>query len=155
MSVLAGQPRNATVVVPSRIEATVLEIQRPALRLLRKLKKFGDLLESNYRQHGLDRTFLEVEPARPLKPELVDKLKRATRFTVYAKDHILFQEGDPIEKLFFVNSGWVRRVRGITSDVKLSRIVTSKPVLGEMVMEVDEDVGFDFLGAGNWLGLDA
>src|SRR5262249_33629332 len=132
-----------TVVVPSRAEATVLEIQRPALRLLRKLKKFGDLLESNYRQHGLDRTFLKIEEPRPLKPELVDKLKRVTRFTIYAKDHILFQEGDPIKKVFFVNNGWIRRVRGITSDVKLARSVTSKPVLGEMVMEVDEGVGLD------------
>src|ERR1043166_1532751 len=95
MSVLAGQPRNATVVVPPQTEATVLEIQRPALRLLRKLKRFGGLLENNYRQHGLDRTFLEVD-ASPLKSELIDKLKRATRFTIYAKDHVLFQEGDPI-----------------------------------------------------------
>src|SRR5262249_52120704 len=125
MSVLAGQPRNATVVVPSEAEATVLEIQRPALRLLRKLKEFGTELESNYRQHGLDRTFLEVEKAShsTLNPELSKKLKNAARFTVHPKDHILFQEGDPIETLFFINSGWVRRVRGITSDVKLSRTV--------------------------------
>ena len=33
MSVLAGQPRNATVIAST--ESTVLEIQRPALRLLR------------------------------------------------------------------------------------------------------------------------
>src|SRR5262245_5703510 len=33
MSVLGGQPRNATVVVPIGMEASVLEIQRPALRL--------------------------------------------------------------------------------------------------------------------------
>src|SRR5215813_12949377 len=41
MSVLAGQPRNATVVVALGAEATILEIDRPALRLLRKLRKFG------------------------------------------------------------------------------------------------------------------
>src|SRR6266480_591933 len=34
MSVLAGQPRNATVIVSPAGKATVLEIQRPALRLL-------------------------------------------------------------------------------------------------------------------------
>src|SRR6266849_4526063 len=48
MAVLAGQPRNATVTVPLGSEATVLELQRPALRLLRKLKTFGQRLDQNY-----------------------------------------------------------------------------------------------------------
>ncbi len=56
MAVLAGQPRNATVMVPPGSEATVLELQRPALRLLRKLKTFGQRLEQNYREHGLERS---------------------------------------------------------------------------------------------------
>src|SRR5438309_1288435 len=44
MSLLSGQPSNATVVVPPGAKARVLEIQRPALRLLRRFKKFGDRL---------------------------------------------------------------------------------------------------------------
>jgi Fe-S-cluster-containing dehydrogenase component/CRP-like cAMP-binding protein len=156
MSVLAGQPRNATVVVPDGVEATVLEIARPALRLLRKLKTFGELLEQNYRQHGVDRTLLEVQEAtrHSFDPELLKKLKGAGRFTVYPKDHLLFKEGDPIEKLIFVNSGWVRRVRGLAADLNVARRLTN-PMLAEKVMEVDKDVGLDFLGAGNWLGLEA
>jgi len=156
MSVLAGQPRNATVVVTKGTSATVLEIQRPALRLLRKLKKFGDRLEHNYRQHGLDHTLLQVQEAthNAFNTELIERLKSATRFKVYAKDHVVFQEGDPIDKLIFINRGWVRRVRGISSDVKLARSLTAKPAFAEMVMELD-DVGLDFIGAGNWLGLDA
>src|SRR5712692_5703181 len=103
MSVLAGQPRNATVVVPSRAEATVLEIQRPALRLLRKLKKFGQRLDGDYRRHGLDRTLLELNEAtnNSFSPELLEELKEASRFTVYAKDHILFREGNEIDRLIF------------------------------------------------------
>src|SRR3977135_1654379 len=41
MAVLAGVERNATVVVPAHGTAVVLEVTRPALRLLRKLPKFG------------------------------------------------------------------------------------------------------------------
>src|SRR5215813_3779947 len=157
MSVLAGERRNATVVVPEGLEAKVLQIQRPALRLLRKLKKFGDRLERNYRQHGLDRTLVEVQEAAQsaFGAELLDKLKAAARFTVYPKDHVLFQPGEPIEKLIFINSGWVRRVRGIATDVKSAAPMTAMPMLGEAVMELGSEVGFDFLGAGNWLGLDA
>src|SRR4030081_2049422 len=41
-SILAGVPRNATVIVPADgTPVTVLELVRPALRLLRSLKKFA------------------------------------------------------------------------------------------------------------------
>ena len=157
MSVLAGQPRNATVIVSAGTEATVLEIQRPAFRLLRKFKTFGNLLEENYRRHGLDRTLIEVQEAthNSFSSELLQQLKEAARFAVYPKDHLLFQEGDSIDKLIFINSGWVRRVLGIASNLTTSRSLTSNPALAEMVMEVDEGIGLDFLGAGNWLGLEA
>jgi Fe-S-cluster-containing dehydrogenase component/CRP-like cAMP-binding protein len=157
MSVLAGQPRNATVVVSAGVEATVLEIQRPALRLLRKLKTFGHRLEEDYRRHGLDRTLLEVQEAThdSFSSELLEKFKEATRFTVYAKDHILFQQGNPIDRLIFIKSGWTRRVRGLASNLTRMRSHVSGPLLADMVMEVDDEIGLDFLGAGNWLGLDA
>src|SRR6266581_1606358 len=157
MSVLAGQPRNATVVVPSGAEATVLEIQRPALRLLRKLKKFGPRFEQNYREHGLERTLLEVQAAtrNAFSAELLEELRQAARFTVYPKDHLLFQEGGSIDRLIFINSGWVRRVRGLASNLRAVRSLSSTPVLADMVTQVDEEVGLDFLGAGNWLGLES
>src|SRR5258708_1479985 len=157
MSDLAGQPRNATVVVSVGTDAKVLEITRPALRLLRKLKTFGETRERNYRQHGVDRTLLEVQEAarNSFSPELLNRLKAAARFTVYPKDHLLFQEGDSLDRLIFINSGWVRRFRGLASNLNLARSLTSTPMLADMVTQVDEEVGLDFLGAGNWLGLES
>jgi Fe-S-cluster-containing dehydrogenase component/CRP-like cAMP-binding protein len=155
MSVLAGQPRNATV--KASTESTVLEIQRPALRLLRKMKEFGHRLEENYRQHGLDRTLLEIQAAtdHAFSSDLLQKLRESARFTIYPKDHLFFREGDPIDKLVFINNGWVRRVRGVAANPTRVRSLTSNPMMADMVMEVDKDVGLDFLGAGNWLGLEA
>jgi Fe-S-cluster-containing dehydrogenase component/CRP-like cAMP-binding protein len=146
-SVLAGQPRNATISVPPETEARVIEIQRPALRLLRKLKQFGHMLDVAYRKYGLDRTLLEVEQATndAFSPELLRQLGDAARFTVYAKNHIIFQEGDPINRLVFIKNGWARRTRGLASN----------PTQADMVMELGKDVGIDFLGAGNCLGLEA
>src|SRR6267142_5297722 len=46
MSVLAGLPRNATVAAPAGSEVTVLEMVRPALRLLRSLKKFAETIDA-------------------------------------------------------------------------------------------------------------
>jgi len=157
MSLLSGQPTNATVMVSPEAEASVLEIQRPALRLLRKLKRFGHLLDENYRRYGLDRTLLDVQQAthNSFSSELLESLKKATRFMVYAKDHILLREGEPINRLIFIKSGWARRVRGIASDLKQVRNLASNPALADLVMELDDDIGLDFLGAGNWLGLDA
>src|SRR5262245_40571144 len=43
MALLAGIERNATISVPSEHESIVLEVSRPALRLLRKLPTFGNI----------------------------------------------------------------------------------------------------------------
>src|SRR6185436_18474823 len=45
MAVLAGVERNATVVVAKHENVVVLEVTRPALRLLRKLPKFGRVID--------------------------------------------------------------------------------------------------------------
>ena len=63
MSVLAGVERNATITVPSGGKATVLEIDRPALRLLRKLPKFGQTLDNTYRAHGFGRVLQDLSQA--------------------------------------------------------------------------------------------
>jgi Fe-S-cluster-containing dehydrogenase component/CRP-like cAMP-binding protein len=157
MSLLSGEPTTATVAVSPEAQATVLEIQRPAMRLLRRFKEFGDKLERDYRRHGLSHTLSEVQEAckNSFSSEMLEKFKDAARFTVYAKDHILFQEGDPIDAIILVISGWVRRSRDLASSSTRMQSTVSGPLIADMVTELSKDVGLDFLGAGNWLGLDA
>src|SRR5262245_52842832 len=52
MSVLAGGTHAATVRAPQSEPAQVLEVSRPALRLLRKFPKFGEMLDRTYRRYG-------------------------------------------------------------------------------------------------------
>src|SRR4030095_2221130 len=87
MSILAGVPRNATVRVPEGGKARVLEVTRPALRLLRKLPKFGQVLDANYRKHGLSRTLIDVRQAtgEAFGQQLLERLGKSARFMVYAK----------------------------------------------------------------------
>src|SRR5262249_28272596 len=96
MSLLAGVPRNATVVVPPDPgSATVLELVRPALRLLRSLKKFAEKVDNTYRLHGLGNALVEVrhEIGQSLsKVELV-ALANLAQFMAYGKHHVLVQEG--------------------------------------------------------------
>jgi Fe-S-cluster-containing dehydrogenase component/CRP-like cAMP-binding protein len=147
MSILAGVPRNATIRVPEGARARVLEVTRPALRLLRKLPKFGQMLDANYRKHGLSRTLIDIgqSAGEDFPQATLDKLGKSARFMVYAKHHVLFREGDPIDRTFFIKNGWVRRVRGLGYG----------GAVGELTVEgLTEDVGVDFLGAGNCLGLE-
>ncbi|HYY97052.1 MAG TPA: 4Fe-4S dicluster domain-containing protein, partial [Pyrinomonadaceae bacterium] len=147
MSILAGVPRNATISVPAGERARVLEVDRPALRLLRKLPKFGEMLDANYRKHGLSRTLIDVQQAtdNEFDQNLSAKLGKSARFTVYAKHHVLFREGDLIDRVIFIKNGWVRRARGLGYAA----------ARGDLLAEgLAEDVGVDFLGAGNCLGLE-
>jgi Fe-S-cluster-containing dehydrogenase component/CRP-like cAMP-binding protein len=146
MAVLAGVERNATVTVPRPASATVLQVSRPALRLLRKLPKFGEALDQTYRAHGFGRILEDLTDAvrGPLDDEIIHKLRDTAKFSVYGKHHVLCQEGKPIERLFVIKSGWVRRVRGVPFDAAATGIV----------LGVGESLGADFLGAGNCLGLE-
>ena len=147
MSVLAGVPRNATIVVPeSSGAATVLEMVRPALRLLRSLKKFAERVDNTYRLHGLGNALVEVreEIDQSLsKVELV-ALANLAKFMAYGKHHVLVQEGTPIEKIFVIKSGWIRRVRGFPVYQDITEGTGPSAFIPE-----------DFLGAGNCLGLEA
>ena len=146
MAVLAGVERNATIAVPAGGTATVLEVTRPALRLLRKLPRFGQALDETYRVHGFGRVLEDLTQAvsDPLNKQIVQKLREISKFVVYGKHHVLCQEGTPIDKIFLIRSGWVRRSRGIPFDAASAGVV----------MGVGVSIGVDFLGAGNCLGLE-
>jgi Fe-S-cluster-containing dehydrogenase component/CRP-like cAMP-binding protein len=148
MALLSGTPRTATVsVAEGKSSALVLEFTRPAIRLLRKLPKFGKALDRNYRTYGLTLTLNELKDFSnaDLSPALLQRLNDATRFAVFEKDHVLFREGDPINRVVFVRNGWIQRVSGVEFN----------PQAAELLLETDESVGLDFLGAGSCLGLDA
>jgi Fe-S-cluster-containing dehydrogenase component/CRP-like cAMP-binding protein len=145
MAVLAGVERNATIVVPPGSRAIVLEVSRPALRLLRKLPRFGQALDETYRLHGFGRVLEDLTHAvGDQNKQIVQRLWEIARFVVYGKHHLLCQEGTPIDKVFLIRSGWVRRSRGIPFEAESAGIV----------MGVGESIGVDFLGAGNCLGLE-
>ncbi len=146
MSVLAGVERNATITVPAESKATVLEIDRPALRLLRKLPKFGQSLDKTYRLHGFGRVLEDLSQVlpEPVSREMVTRLGELANFVVYGKHHVLCQEGQPIDRIILIKSGWIRRVSGIPFSAAESGISVG----------VGESIGVDFLGAGNCLGLE-
>jgi Fe-S-cluster-containing dehydrogenase component/CRP-like cAMP-binding protein len=146
MALLAGIERNATVEVPQNQTAVVLEVTRPALRLLRKLPKFGQILDETYRTHGFARVLEDVAQItdKPLSEALVRELKQSARYMVYGKNHVLCKEKTPVDRVFLIKSGWISRSRGIPFHA-------TSP---EVVISMDESIGVDFLGAGNCLGLE-
>jgi Fe-S-cluster-containing dehydrogenase component/CRP-like cAMP-binding protein len=147
MSILAGVPRNATIISSDNgREATVLEMVRPALRLLRSLKSFAEKVDNTYRQHGLGNTIATIQKdvGEALSAIELVGLGNLAQFMAYGKHHLLVEEGKPIEKLFLIRNGWVRRVRG----VPIYRDITESTAATSLIPE-------DFLGAGNCLGLEA
>ncbi|MGH9766852.1 MAG: cyclic nucleotide-binding domain-containing protein [Blastocatellia bacterium] len=106
MSVLAGVPRNSTVQAPRDQSVRVLEIQRPALRLLKKLPNFGETLDAEYREHGRAVTLRDLGRVAGLGREAISQLEAISKFQVFAKNHALFRAGELIEKLYVLKSGW-------------------------------------------------
>jgi len=147
MAVLAGVPRNATIMAPEDGgPVTILEMVRPALRLLRSLKEFAEKVDTTYREHGVKNTIakLQEDAGTRLGAAELAAIGNLGQFMAYGKHHVLAQEGKPIDKLVLIRSGWVRRVRG--APIFLNTMYESAPSV--FIPE-------DFLGAGNCLGLEA
>jgi Fe-S-cluster-containing dehydrogenase component/CRP-like cAMP-binding protein len=128
MSVLAGVPRSATVKGSTGGPVDILEIQRPALRLLRKLPAFGEALDSSYRSHGRDNIIDELGQKISIAPQIAQELKGIAAFRVFSKNHVLFRERALIDRLYFIRQGWLRRSKGLEAE--------------------------DFIGRGFWFGAD-
>jgi len=114
MSILAGVPRNATVKAPPNKPAQVLEIQRPALRLLRKLPKFGENLDSTYRTHGRDASLEGLRLGSGLTSEMTNELKGYSVFRVFAKNHVLFRQNERVNRVYIIKEGWARRTQTVS-----------------------------------------
>jgi Fe-S-cluster-containing dehydrogenase component/CRP-like cAMP-binding protein len=108
MSVLAGVPRAATVRAPIDQAIQVLEVQRPALRLLRKLPKFAEAMDETYRRHGRQSVIQEINAITNLDDEAVLRLGAISQFRVFAKNHVLFRAGERIDRVYVLKSGWAR-----------------------------------------------
>ncbi len=120
MSVLAGTQRNATVRAPKDSPVQVLEVQRPALRLLRKLSAFGQALDATYRKHGRSNLIQEIAKITDLSGEATKQLEAISKFRVYAKNHTLFRAGELANRLYVLKSGWAR----LTPKTQLMNIET-------------------------------
>jgi Fe-S-cluster-containing dehydrogenase component/CRP-like cAMP-binding protein len=108
MSVLSGVPRAATVRAPKDQAIQVLEVQRPALRLLRKLPKFGETLDATYRRYGRMVVIQDIAKTTQLSDEAIRQLEAISKFRVYAKNHVLFRAGQISNRLYVLKSGWAR-----------------------------------------------
>lgn len=148
MAILSGTRRTASVsVAESEGAAVVLELTRPAIRLLRKLPKFSKALDRNYRAYGLNLTINELRDSEHVEFDdaLLKRFNDAARFAVYEKGHVLFHEGDPINRIFLIRNGWVERVGGMAFN----------PKAAELLIASDETVTLDFVGPGKYLGVEA
>ena len=156
MSVLAGRPSTATVKVPNDQEAVVLEIERPALRLLRKLTSFGKRLDYLYSRHGLSDAVHDIKKGGggAFTDELLEKLREHSSFVVYTKDHLLLRQGDRVNKLIFIKNGWICREL-ITSTENGAPNPTAELIRTDRTEKIEPDIAWDFLGPGNWIGWEA
>ncbi|MBL8150836.1 MAG: cyclic nucleotide-binding domain-containing protein, partial [Blastocatellia bacterium] len=104
MAVIAGVQRAATIKA-SQEGATVLEVLRPAIRMLRKLKKFGAALDLTYRSNGRDTTLNSLTISDDLRKQLTE----LSEFKVLARGHTLVYEGKPMDRVIIIKDGWVKR----------------------------------------------
>lgn len=145
MSVLAGVPRSATVRAPQQAAVQILEVQRPALRLLRKLPRFGEALDHTYRRNGRATMLQSLNLAGRLTPEVSRQMEAISQFRVFSKNHTLFREGEQIRRVYIIKSGWVR----LSSRTQITNITGN-----ESEQDWNATANESFLGPGHCFGVE-
>lgn len=115
MSVLAGGTHAATVRASQSDPVQVLQVLRPALRLLRKLPKFGEAVDIIFRRYGRAITLQDLGAAANISDEVIKTLEVVSQFRIYSKRHVLFRAGESIDRIYVLKSGWVRLSQGTQS----------------------------------------
>ncbi len=144
MSVLAGVPRAATIRAPKEAPVQILEVQRPALRLLRKLPAFGEVLDTTYRRNGRVTTLRNLTKSGNLSPELIKKIEAISQFRIFSKNHVMFREGNPISRIYVLKSGWI----SLTSKTQVTNITAGSDK--DWNASTDEN----FIGPGHCFGVE-
>jgi Fe-S-cluster-containing dehydrogenase component/CRP-like cAMP-binding protein len=145
MSLLAGGTHAATVRAPLGEQVQVIEVSRPALRLLRKLPKFGEVLDNAYHRYGRAITLQALGKAAHLSNASIKQLRSVSQFRVYSKRHVLFRAGQSIDRIYVLKSGWVRLSRG-------TQVLS---VDGEESQNWDKAAGERYVGPSHCFGLEA
>ena len=143
MSVLANLPRSSTICAPPDLPVTVLAVQRQALPLLRKLPPFAAVLDKAYRRNSRALFLQDVGLATRLDAEALGKLSTISQFRVYEPGHVLFQEGEPIRRLFVLKTGWLKLSKASETNADEADAADWAALAHE-----------DYLGSGHCLGLE-
>ncbi|HEX8456533.1 MAG TPA: cyclic nucleotide-binding domain-containing protein [Pyrinomonadaceae bacterium] len=164
MMLLEGDPADYTASVPKGATATVLEFKRPAIRLLRKYRKFAHAFDEDYRRYGRRCVLRDVEKkkGRDAAPEEASSANTSrlrvetgggeqtgdehwqaitdnAQFEVFDKNHVLFQAGRPVTQVLMIKKGWVEVARPSSERVETN----------------GQSAARRYLGAGNCFGLEA
>ncbi len=133
---LSGWPQSATARTAS--ECTLVQIRLPALRALKlKSKALKERLDALYRERALA-TQLQLSPLLAgCHPMFVDALKEKVDLVSLEPGATLVSEGEPVESLFLVRSGFVKLVQSFGAGEITVTYLSKGMTLGEVELLVD------------------
>lgn len=134
---LSGWPQSVTARTTSR--SLLLQIRVPALRLMkRKSKALKTRLDELYRERALSAQ-LKSTPLLQGCPDLfISGLKEAVELVSCAPGETLVREGDPVDALFLVRSGFVKLAQRFGEKDLVVSYLSKGMTLGEVEILVED-----------------
>ncbi len=138
---LSGWPQSVTARTLS--ETTLLQIRLPALRTLRRrLPRFKARLDELYRQRSLSHQLHATPLFSGLDRAVIETLKEQVELVSCEPDEIIAREGEPVDALYLVRSGFVKLAQNFASGTLVVNYLSKGMTLGEVELLVET--------AGGW-----
>lgn len=133
---LTGWPQSVTARTVG--ECSLVQIRMPALRLMRrKSKALKNRLDKIYRERSLFSQLKTTPLFREVPDMFLDALKEAVQLISYEHDEVVFNEGEPVDALYLVRSGFVKLEQQFAEGSVVVSYLSKGMTLGEIELLLD------------------
>ena len=133
---LSGWPQSVTARAVNACR--LVQIRVPALRLLRrKSKGLKERLDKIYRERSLFSQLKTTPLLRGCPDVFLEALKETVALESYDPNETIFQEGDPLDALYLVRSGFVKLEQPLGEGSVVVSYLSKGMILGEVELLLD------------------
>ena len=137
---MSGWPQSVTA--RTRTDCTLVQIRLPALRRLRfESDDFRERLDRTYRQRCLSVQLKSTPIFSQCPDEAIEKLKDEVELVSYEKGESIVREGEPVDALYLVRSGFVKLAQEFVQDEITVTYLSKGMTLGDvelMVLDLEQ-----------------
>lgn len=140
---LSGWPQSVTA--RATTDCKLIQVRVPALRQMRRRSNaLKERIDTIYRERFLPRQLRDLPLFRQCNDAFIDSLARSVKLVSCAPDEVIVREGEPIDTLYMVRSGFVKLSQKFAGGQIVVSYLSKGMLLGDVEYMIEGSTGSVF-----------